>query len=516
MKVVGSSLSYISRLGVLGLISALTLFGQKSPDPKAAEDLAPLLQQFVDVFSVVQDQGADAQPADKLIYEGAIPSMLRQLDPHTQFFDPSQFEQLKQMEDAEQKGFGSIVSVLPGQVIFLQTLPGTPSNKAGIQAGDELVAVNNIAIRALEPEQIIGLLTEARQQKITVFIRRQGSPRLLQFTLTPELVDSPSVDRAFLLQPGYGYIRVASWDVQTAKLVRQSIDNLGGDKLTGLVIDLRNNPGGVVKAALEVSSMFLQSGQRILTAKGRASEPETADVPKGASPYHFKVAIIVNEKTASASEIFSGALQDHDRAVIVGEPSYGKGLVQSVMPLSGGAGLAITTAFYYTPSGRSIQRPLRNSALSDTFNGADVPKYKTDKGRQVRGGGGIEPDIRVGPRSLSRLEAVLDASGAVTSFATQYIAEHRPLKNPIQITPDALDEFKVYLAARRIQPSLAEWSAERAWLSDRLREEIVTQVAGVAKGDEIEAEYDPQVQAALRAVKENALLAMESGAISPQ
>jgi carboxyl-terminal processing protease len=493
------------------LVTAVCLLAQKTPDPQSADELAPLLQKFIDVFSVVEQRGADSPPIDKLLYEGAIPSMLRQLDPHTQFFDPAQFEQLKQMEDAEQKGFGSIVSVLPGQVIFLQTLPGTPSNKAGIQAGDELVALNNIAIRPLEPEQIIGLLTEARQQKVTAFIRRAGQPKLLQFTLTPELVDSPSVDRQFMLQPTYGYIRVASWDVQTGKLVKQAIDTLGGDKLDGLVIDLRNNPGGVVKAAIDVSAMFLQPGEKVLTAKGRASQPETAEVPKNAKPYHFRVAVLINEKTASASEIFSGALQDHDRAVIVGEPSYGKGLVQSVMPLSGGAGLAITTAFYYTPSGRSIQRPLRNSALSETFSNTDAATYKTDKGRPVRGGGGIQPDIRVGPRELTRLEAVLDASGAMTSFATEYISAHRPIRTPIRVTPDALDELKVFLAARQIQPSLAEWTAERPWLTERLRQEIVTQVEGVAKGDEVEAASDPQVQAALSALKSNALLAMSGG-----
>src|SRR5690349_18517782 len=141
---------------------------------KSADTRAPLLKQFVGVLGTVESNSADPVGLDKALYQGAIPSMLRPLDPHTQFFDPQQFEQLKQMENSEQKGFGSVVSVLPGRVIFLQTLPGTPSNKAGIQAGDELVAINNVAIRSLEPEQIIQLLTEARQHKITVFIRREG------------------------------------------------------------------------------------------------------------------------------------------------------------------------------------------------------------------------------------------------------------------------------------------------------------------------------------------------------
>jgi carboxyl-terminal processing protease len=481
---------------------------QQQGDP--ATELAPYLQKFVSIYSVVQSESAEPVPADKLLYGGAIPAMLRQLDPHTQFFDPAQFDQLRQMESSEQKGFGSIVSVLPGQVIFLQTLPGTPSNKAGIQAGDELVAINNIAIRSLEPDQIVELLTEARQQKISVLIRRQGSARLLQFNLTPELVDSPSVDRAFMLQPGFGYIRVTSWDLQTAKQLQEAIQKLGASSLKGLVLDLRDNPGGVVKASLDAAAMFLQPGQRILTAKGRASELQTSDVPKTATPYRFKLSVIINGKTASASEILSGALQDHDRAAIVGEPSYGKGLVQSVIALSDGAGLAITTAFYYTPSGRSIQRPLKDSALSETFSDPGVtprPAFKTDDGRTVLGGGGIQPDIVVYAAPLTRLETVLDGSGTLTSFATQYISTHPKIPESFEVTPEILDDLKVYLAGRQIQPSLAEWAQERAWISSRLKQAIVTQARGVAAGDEIEARTDAQVQAALKAMQDNSLLA---------
>jgi carboxyl-terminal processing protease len=494
------------------LLLSCTLLAQAPPPPPEdpAKDLTPFVKQFIDVLSAVQTQGAETPDVDKLVYEGAIPSMLRQLDPHTQFFDPAQFQQLKQMQDSEQKGFGSVVSVLPGQVIFLQTLPGTPSNKVGIQAGDEMVAINNVSIRSLEPQQIIELLTEARQQKITVFIRRQGDSRLLQFVLTPELVDTPSVDRAFLLSPGFGYIRVTSFDLQTAKQLRDAIEKLGANDLHGLVLDLRNNPGGIVKAALDAASLFLKPGQRILTAKGRTKEVDSADVPANAKPYHVPLAVLVNEKTASASEILSGALQDHDRAIIVGEPSYGKGLVQSVMSLSDGTGLAITTAFYYTPSGRSIQRPLRYSALSKTFSNnpaARLPSYKTDKGRPVTGGGGIQPDVLVYPVALSRLEGVLDASGAVTSFATEYLSQHSPPPARFEITPDILDDFKVFLASRQIQPNAGEWSNDLPWIASRLKEEVITQAQGVDKGDEIEAQRDPQVQAALKAIQSGSLLA---------
>jgi carboxyl-terminal processing protease len=492
---------FFHSLLVLTVLSRTVFAFQNPPTPHdPGKDLEPQIQRFIQVLTTVQEESASPAPLDRLIYEGAIPSMLRGLDPHTQFFNPDQFQQLKQMENSEQKGFGSIVSVLPGQVIFLQTLPGTPSNKAGIQPGDELVAIGNIAIGSLAPDQIVELLTAARQQKITAVIRRQGEPHLLNFMLTPALVDSPSVDRAFLLRPGFGYIRVASWDIDTAAQLRDAISKLGGNSLQGLVMDLRNNPGGMVNAALEAASMFLKPGQRILTAKGRSGKDQTADVPKGAVPYTFKLAVIINGKTASASEILTGALQDHDRAVIVGEPSYGKGLVQSVLPLANGAGLAITTAFYYTPSGRSIQKPIPDSALATIFTGGGKQTYHTDDGRPVTGGGGIEPDLLVYPTERTQLEAVLDGSGAITAFATRYLASHGPLPQSFQITPDLLDDLKVYLSAHKIQPSLAEWSQEKRWISRRLLEEIVTQARGVAQGDEIAARHDAQIQAALRAI----------------
>jgi carboxyl-terminal processing protease len=462
--------------------------------PKSTADLDSSLKRFTEVLAVVQREAADPVNTEGAVYQGAIPGMLRRLDPHSIFFDPQQYEQLKEMEKSERKGFGTVVSILPGRVIVLQAMAGTPSAKAGLQPGDEIVAVNNVALARLEFEQIIGFLGEARQHQAQLIVRRPGNARLLQFVLDPALVDSPSVDRTFLLQPDIGYVRVNAFDPQTAKQLKDAIESLGGEKLKGLVLDLRDNGGGVVQAALQAAAYFLKPGQRLLSVKGRSIQGQDVDAPVDAAVYRFPLAVLVNAKTASASEILSGALQDHDRATILGEPSFGKGLVQNVFPLSGNTAMALTTAFYYTPSGRSIQKPITTGQL-------EVEKQKeefhTDSGRMVTGGGGIQPDVQVEPEPVTRLRMALDASGTFTSFATPYIQKH-PITASFQISASDLEDFQVYASERGIQPSVGEWVKERAWVQSRLKQEIFNQALGVAKGDEVEAQRDPVVQAAIQ------------------
>ncbi|HYZ86193.1 MAG TPA: S41 family peptidase, partial [Bryobacteraceae bacterium] len=271
--------------------------------PAAAEDVESHLKNFVQLMEIVRTEAAESPDQKKAFYEGAIPGMLRQLDPHSVFFDPDQFEQLKEMEKSTRKGFGTVVSLLPGRVIVLQTVAGSPSAKAGIQPGDEILAINNIALQKLEVEQLVQLLGQARQQKVQLYVRRPGSLRILDFTLTPEDVDSPSVDRVFLLRPGIGYVRATSFDMLTGKQIREAIEKLGGADLKGLVLDLRNNPGGVLAAALETASLFLEPGQRIISARGRnVQKAEEIDVPKDApKPYKFPLVLLVNGKSASGS-----------------------------------------------------------------------------------------------------------------------------------------------------------------------------------------------------------------------
>jgi carboxyl-terminal processing protease len=479
------------RLIIILLATALAL--------PAADDLDTQIKRAIEAFAIVEQNAAEPISSEQVFYQGAIPGLLRKLDPHSVFFDPGQFEQLRKMESSTQKGFGTIVSLLPGRVIVLQTLPGTPSAKAGLAAGDEIVGINGYIINRLDLDQLSELLTESRQHPAQLDVRRPGTSGITRLVMTPEDMETPSVDRTFFIGPGLGYIRAASFDERTGKDIRRAIEKLGGEHLAGLVLDLRNNPGGVVAAALETAALFLQPGEQVFTIRGRGVPEKAETVPETASPYEFKLVLLVNEKSASASEIVAGALQDHDRATIVGEITYGKGLVQSVFTLSQNAGLALTTALYYTPSGRSIQKPLDASQFelaAATVHPNKQQEFHTDKGRTVTGGGGIHPDYLVGPTPLNRLRIALDASGSITSFATDYLQRNK-VDADFEVTPAILDEFEAFAGARGIQPNIGEWATESDFLRGRIKTEIFNQAFGVERGDQVELQRDPVVLKAL-------------------
>lgn len=473
----------------------------QAPPPKALdEDLVSSIKQFAGAYQAIEENFADPVIPEQAFYGGAVPGLLRSLDPFSSFFDREQFLSLREMQQSVQKGFGSVVSIAPGRVIVLQTLPGTPSARSGLSAGDEIVEVNGYRLDRLEIEQLIGLLQQSRQKPAQLLVRRPAIATLMTFQLTPAEFASPSVSRAFLLKPGIGYIKIESFEEATGEELRKALDKLGVEQLRGLVLDLRDNPGGIVPAALETASLFLKPGQLILSVRGRSGPPELVKAPDDAKPLTFPLSVIVNGKTASASEIVAGALQDHDRATIVGEPSFGKGLVQRIFELPEGTGLAITTALYFTPSGRSIQRPLEQLKRPNGDQETASATFHTEGGRLVKGGGGITPDVLSYPEGLTPFRAALEASSSFLAFAQRYTADHHSVSPDLEVTPGLLDDFQSFLSQRQIRPSLSEWSANRTYIANRLKTEIFNLALGVDKGDEVEAQRDAQIQKALEAL----------------
>ena len=464
-----------------------------------AADLETSLRKFVEVFNLVDRELADpVDPADA-IYHGALPGMVRTLDPHSAFLDPDQFESLQEMQRSTEKGFGSVVNLLPGRVIVLQTLPGSPSERSGLLAGDEIVAVNGYQLAYLGIQQLVALLGQSRRGRAELMVKRPSFPKLLPMALVPAELADPSVTRAFLLEEGIAHIKVGNFEQHTARELRDGIEQLGGRKLRGLVLDLRGNPGGVIEAAVQAASFFLESGQRILWIEGRDGPQEDLRVPDGADPYKFPVAVLIDAKTASAAELVTAALQDNGRAVVLGETSFGKGIIQSVFSLPEGTALALTTAQYLTPNRKTIQRPLGDCREFELVKCSEEPE---DGARSEPRPGGIDPDEAVLPRGYTDLEAVIEATNSFFEFAQKYFDGRREISEDFTVSPQMLDDFQLFLSERRIRPALSEWSTTLEFIRSRLKQEVFNLAFGVAKGDEIEVRRDPQVLAAVRRIKD--------------
>ena len=481
--------------------SLLLLLFASSLHADPSHELEQSLARFVEVFNLVDKNLADPIDPGDAIYRGAMPAMVRTLDPHSAFLDPQQFESLQEMQRSTEKGFGSVVSLLPGRVIVLQTLPGSPSERSGLVPGDEIVAVNGHQLSQLTIEQLVGLLGQSRQGRAELMVMRPAFTRLIPMALVPTEMADPSVTRAFFLEEGIAHIKVGNFEQQTARELKDAIEGLGGAALKGLVLDMRGNPGGLVQAAVQAAAYFLDPGQRILWIGGRDGPKEELTVPPEATPYKFPLAVLIDSRSASAAELVAAALQDNGRATILGERSYGKGIIQSVFSLSQDTALALTTAQYLTPDGRVIQRSLgdcRDYILSTCPDEADA---ELGTGGEEARRGGVEPDQITYPRQFTEFERVIEATNSFFEFAKQLSDKNLKVSEEFEVTPEMLDDFQLFLSERRIRPGLSEWSATLEFIRSRLKQEIFNLAFGVERGDELEILRDLEVQAALLAVK---------------
>jgi carboxyl-terminal processing protease len=325
----------------------------------------------------------------------------------------------------------------------------------------------------------------------------------LEFDITRDEISQQSVDDAFMVKPGIGYIHINRFNENTNDELTAALKNLGEKNLQGLVLDLRNNPGGLLQEAVEVSDHFLEKSQLIVYHYGRRSQEKRYYATKGDGGKEYPIVVLINRMTASAAEIVTGALQDHDRALVMGEPSFGKGLVQTVFPLSEHTGLALTTARYYTPSGRLIQRDYNNVSLYDYYyRPEDAPTPHTDVrvtdgGREVFGGGGITPDIKYEDPKLDPTQEALLQHNVFFEFAKYYLGIHKTIPNDFQVTDAVLQEFRQFLAQQKIQISDQDLKNNLDFIRTRIRPPLVEFIFGQTEATQIAVENDPLVQKAV-------------------
>jgi carboxyl-terminal processing protease len=520
------------------------------PETNGDASTEEFLTNFSEALDVIQQNYADYVGSDRLIYS-AIKGMLRSLDPHSNFLDPLEFASLR--EDQHSRYYGLGIRVRPllrdrGRVAIVEPpLIGTPAEKKGLRAGDVITRIEGEPIDDWTSEEVVNHLRGPRGTEVTISIERPGIPETLEFTIERDEIPVQTVSYAFEVKPGIGYVKIDRFSESTAEEFHDKTKEMEVKKLSGLILDLRDNPGGLLNQAIDISDFFLPRLETIVSTKGRARGSDRTYRAPSAEKIKIPLVVLINQHSASASEIVAGALQDHDRALIVGETSFGKGLVQSVYTLGENTGMALTTAKYYTPSERLIQRDYSTSSfeyyytnenhaeLSDSVSGREI--RQTDSGRTVLGGGGITPDIEVPVRELERFEAILESKDVFFQYARRLTSgqvaaaekftlqikkieaaeskDAHPEASPeLAITEGILADFKDYLHGHNIEFSEEEFNNSEDFIKRRIKQDVFTSSFGLQEGYKIRIQGDTQVLKAIEVLPEAKLL-MASGRTKP-
>ena len=491
--------------GTLGAVFGQRITGDNQQSDNAIRDN---LKDFTQIYSLVEQNYAEPVSADKSIYDGAIPGMLRVLDPHSNFFDPKAYSQLRDDQRGRYYGVGMSVGPRNNKIIVIAPFAGTPAFRAGLRPGDIIAAVDGKPTDNMSTGDVADLLKGAKGTTVKITVIREGHEKPIEFSVVRDEIPRNSVDLAFLIQPGVGYIHLNGFQETTDKEITDALNSFG--EIKGLIFDLRGNPGGLLSEGVAVADKFLKKGQVIVSHHGRNSAERVYRAQHGNNGHDFPLVILVNRGTASAAEIVSGAVQDHDRGLIAGEITFGKGLVQTVYPLSENTGLALTTAKYYTPSGRLIQRDYNGVSFYDYYynrptndtgkdnQGANANREVklTDSGRTMYGGGGISPDVRIDTPKATKFQDVLLYKYAFFNFSKHYLIDHKVEKN-FQVNDEVMTEFRHFLNDQQITYNENEMTEVQDWVKANIKSELFTSVFGQQDGLKARAEWDPMIKKAI-------------------
>jgi carboxyl-terminal processing protease len=488
------------------------------------------LESLTEIMALVQKQSVDP-PTPRQEAHATISGMLHTLDPHSYYMDESEFRMMREDQRGSFFGIGSIIVQQPDGIVIVSTVRGGPSEKVGLRAGDSIREIDGKSTENWTSQGAVQKLRGDKGTVVEVAVQRAGFPGLLRFSITRSEIPSNSVYYNFMLTPTTGFITIKDFGETTSEEFEKAVRGLKTQGMKELILDLRGNGGGLLDAAVGICRQLLGANELIVTQKGRDGRDfiETR-TPKGSTLDPFPMVILINRGTASASEIVTGAVQDHDRGLVVGQTSWGKGLVQAVMAINRTRGLALTTARYYTPSGRCIQRdymhglddyllPEDAKDPKDVKDAKEVPApkgevFKTDLDRVVYGGGGITPDYTVeGDKITPFVSNLRYRNSAFFKFAVLEKEKHGV--KPQQVPDDAMmARFKTWLTEQKIECTDAEWTdaQNQADMRSLIGMEMQNVAFGVEAGFRFISGRDPQVKKALDLLPEaDALLKRKLG-----
>jgi carboxyl-terminal processing protease len=464
-------------------------------------------QLFESVFHRIQNDYVDAV-TDSALYRKSVDGMLYELrDPYSTFLPPDRFARLNETTSGNYAGLGVEVDLRDGWLIVVAPMPGGPAERAGLQAGDRIIELAGKPTKGWTIEEASKVLRGKPGTTLALRLERPGVSTPIDLRVQRTTIHQSAVRRASLLGDGVGYIDLKAFSDSTAKELNGAIASLLSRGMKTLVLDLRTNPGGLLNQGVRVSDLFLNPGQKIVSMRGRLPDAnrEYADTAKQRWP-QLPLLVLVDGRSASAAEIVAGALQDHDRAVLIGTPTYGKGSAQSVIPFGADGGLKITTARWFTPSGRSIARKL---PADDDSDDAPVPgrqRFRTDAGRTVYGGGGITPDVMAGDTTTPATEAnLLRALGAnvghfrdaVTDYALNLKATRAVTSPDFVVTPAMREEVWQRMKARGIDIPRDVYDEAEPLVSRVIAFDIARYVFGSEAEFQRRASVDKPLQKAL-------------------
>jgi carboxyl-terminal processing protease len=490
----------------------------------SAQDQVPdQYKVFTAALSAIESNYVGEPESDRLVY-GAISGMLQTLDPHSSFMDPRSYAQMRERQEGRYYGLGITISVIEGEITVVSIFEGSPAYQTGLRRGDVIARIVGQDTKGWTSDQAVRQRKGPKGTQVAISIKRAGYDKLIDLDVTRDEIQIPTVVATFMLDPTTGYVRVSEFGENTDAELGRALKDLNRQGMKRLVFDLRNNPGGALDQAIKVANRFLPRGEMVVYTRGRVPNSDQDYRATEQSDYlDLPMITLVNRSSASASEIVSGALQDYDRSLVVGETTFGKALVQSVYRVSEGAGVAVTTAHYYTPSGRLIQRPWdesfddyltytqRDQDPNKAHNAADL-KY-TDAGRKVYSGGGIEPDRRFDAPlegfNPTRFSRTIFNRNLFDTYAQRFsrkgdtritaipTAMPRELSEGFDVTDAMLAEFKDYVQKARVKWDEAAWQKDQEFIKAMIRYEIDLDLFGVAPARKHLTQRDPQLQFAL-------------------